>query len=156
GVLVQDAAYMVTVPFFCPDVPHLKANPVFMYYPDRFQKPNPFRPDIAISIDGVIEKKLDAVGGMICQFAEGGANGGPELYPLDDPERQKARQQQVRENFSKRFQVQAERFREELGEWYGTERARQIKHAEAFEICEYGRQPDEAELKRLFPFEDWE
>jgi hypothetical protein len=27
-----------------------------------------------------------------------------------------------------------------------------VKFAEAFEICEYGRQPDKAELKRLFPF----
>src|SRR5206468_11571094 len=38
GVLVQDAAYMVTVPFFCPEVPYLKNNPVFLYYPDSFQK----------------------------------------------------------------------------------------------------------------------
>src|SRR6266540_7396777 len=30
AVLVQDAAYMVTVPFFCPDVPPLKKNPIFM------------------------------------------------------------------------------------------------------------------------------
>jgi len=29
GVLVQDAAYMVTVPFFSPDVPPLKRNPIF-------------------------------------------------------------------------------------------------------------------------------
>src|SRR6266542_2062756 len=36
GVLIQDAAYMVTVPFFCPDVPALKDNPVFLYYPDSF------------------------------------------------------------------------------------------------------------------------
>src|SRR5512140_1616424 len=56
GVLVQDAAYMVTVPFFCPDVPYLKNNPVFLYYPDSFQKPNPFQPDIAIATDAVIEK----------------------------------------------------------------------------------------------------
>src|SRR5688500_18132087 len=28
GVLVQDAAYMVTVPHFCPDVPFLTNNPV--------------------------------------------------------------------------------------------------------------------------------
>src|SRR5207247_3870249 len=48
GILVQDAAYMVTVPFFCPDVPPLKNNPVFMYYSDDFQKPNPFRPDIVV------------------------------------------------------------------------------------------------------------
>src|SRR2546426_274678 len=41
GVLVQDAAYMVTVPFFCPDVPPLTKNPVFMYYGDQFKKPNP-------------------------------------------------------------------------------------------------------------------
>ena len=27
-----------------------------------------------------------------------------------------------------------------------------VEHAEAFEICEYGRRPDAAELKRLFPF----
>ena len=42
GELVQDAAYMVTVPFFCPDVPHLTHNPVFLYYPDGFQNPIPF------------------------------------------------------------------------------------------------------------------
>ncbi|MBI4627057.1 MAG: PIG-L family deacetylase, partial [Verrucomicrobia bacterium] len=27
-----------------------------------------------------------------------------------------------------------------------------IKYAEAFEICEYGRQPNEEEIRRLFPF----
>ncbi|HEV8541599.1 MAG TPA: PIG-L family deacetylase, partial [Verrucomicrobiae bacterium] len=46
GILVQDAAYMVTVPFFCPDVPFMKHNPVFMYYADHFQKPNSFKPDV--------------------------------------------------------------------------------------------------------------
>src|SRR5437588_5238267 len=42
GILVQDSAYMVTVPFFCPDTPILRHNPVYFYYPDYFQKPNPF------------------------------------------------------------------------------------------------------------------
>lgn len=36
GILVQDSAYMVTVPFFCPDTPILRTNPVFLFYPDRF------------------------------------------------------------------------------------------------------------------------
>src|SRR5262245_31875879 len=36
GVLVQDAAYVVTVPFYCSDTPHLTQNPVFMYYDDKF------------------------------------------------------------------------------------------------------------------------
>ena len=48
GVLVQDAAYMVTVPFICPDTPILKKNPVFMYSSDRFQKPYPFEPAVAV------------------------------------------------------------------------------------------------------------
>ena len=47
GILVQDSAYMVAVPFFCPDVPPLKANPVFLFYPDQFQKPNPFLRNLA-------------------------------------------------------------------------------------------------------------
>src|SRR5437667_396066 len=42
GILVQDAAYMVTVPFFCPDTPYLTKNPVFLFYEDRFLKPNRF------------------------------------------------------------------------------------------------------------------
>src|SRR5262245_14363130 len=31
SLLVQDAAYMVTVPAVCPDTPHLSANPVIAY-----------------------------------------------------------------------------------------------------------------------------
>src|SRR5438445_1659584 len=74
GVLVQDAAYMVTVPFFCPDTPYLKKNPIFMYYSDRFERPNPFRADIVVALDDVIEKKLDAIDTLVSQFFEGGAN----------------------------------------------------------------------------------
>jgi hypothetical protein len=46
----------------------------------------------------------------------------------------------------------AERFRAKLTDWYDADQAGKIKYVEAFEICEYGRQPDKAELKRLFPF----
>ncbi len=38
-----------------------------------------------------------------------------------------------------------------LEEWYGKEKASQVRYAEAFEICEYGTQPSQAEIKRLFP-----
>jgi LmbE family N-acetylglucosaminyl deacetylase len=61
SILVQDSAYMVTVPFFCPDTPILKKNPAFFYASDRFQKPNPFKPDVAVSIDEVIEPTLEAL-----------------------------------------------------------------------------------------------
>jgi LmbE family N-acetylglucosaminyl deacetylase len=151
GVLVQDAAYMVTVPFFTPEVPPIQKNPAFFYYPDRFQKPNPFQADVIVSIDSVIEKKLDALGVLVSQFYEGGANGHAGLMP-SDPAKQKARHLEVRNGFARRYQGIANRFRDRLEVWYGKEQAAQVKHAEAFEICEYGRTPDKAELKKLFPF----
>jgi N-acetylglucosamine malate deacetylase 1 len=151
GVLVQDAAYMVTVPFFCPDVPYLTRNPVFMYYPDRFQKPNPFQPDIAIAIDAVIQKKLDALDALESQFYEGGANGSIELVP-SDPAKQQERKRQVREGFDRRSLDLAQRFRSKLGEFYSAQKAEGIRYAEAFELCEYGAQPSKDELKKLFPF----
>jgi len=61
GILMQDAAYMVTVKFYCPDVPNLTKNPVFLYLSDRFQKPAPFEPDIVVSIDDVFEQKVKAI-----------------------------------------------------------------------------------------------
>jgi len=151
GILVQDAAYMVTVPFICPDEPPLKNNPVFMYYTDRFMKPNPSAPDIAISIDGVIEKKLDALAVMESQFLEGGANGHDGLMPKNAQERTR-RVKAVRDGHASRNINTANRFRNVLNEWYGNDAAAKVRYAEAFEICEYGRRPDKQELRKLFPF----
>jgi LmbE family N-acetylglucosaminyl deacetylase len=151
AILVQDAAYMVTVPFICPDVPPLKQNPVFMYYTDRFQRPNPSAPDIAISIDGVVNRKLDALAVMESQFLEGGANGHTGLIPKMPEERTK-RVAEVRNGHASRSIGTADRFRTLLKEWYGDAASSKVRHAEAFEICEYGRRPDKAELKKLFPF----
>jgi N-acetylglucosamine malate deacetylase 1 len=151
GILVQDSAYMVTVPFFCPDTPILRTNPVFLFYPDRFQKPNPFQPDIAVSIDAVIDRKLDALDTLVSQFYEGGANGSADLLPRD-PDKQAERRRQVREGFAARSRNVAQRHRAKLIDWYGKDKGGDVRHAEAFEICEYGRQPKKEELARLFPF----
>ena len=151
GVLMQDSAYMVTVPHFCPDTPILQKNPVFMYFPDRFQKPNPFKPDVVVDVGPVMEKKLDSLAALVSQFAEGGANGNAALMPAD-PEGQKRRHQEVRDTMAKRNQSLADRFRTQLTDSYGKDKASAIKYAEAFELCEYGAQPDKEELKRLFPF----
>lgn len=151
GVLVQDAAYMVTVPNFAPDVPHLTNNPVFMYFSDRFEKPNPFQADVIVDVDSVMEKKLDGLLGMVSQFYEGGANGSQELMSTD-PAKQKERWAVVRKRFVDRQKGVADKYRASLEEWYGKERGSKVQYAEAFEICEYGRRPDKAELKVLFPF----
>lgn len=153
GVLVMDAAYMVTVPFFCPDTPYLTKNPVFLFSEDGFQRPNPFTADIAVSIDDVVEKKLAAVEALHSQFFEGGANGHAGLVPdPNDAEKVAARKKAVREQFSKRFASTAGRFRGSLEAYYGKEQAGKIEFAEAFEICEYGRRPGADEIRKLFPF----
>ena len=151
GVLVQDSAFMVAVPHFCPNVPPLKSNPLFLFYSDSFQKPNPFAADIVVSIDAVIEKKLDALETLESQFYEGGALGSAEMIPTD-PQKQTDRRKQVRAAHAARSQNIAQRYRTNLVDWYGKEAAEKVRHAEAFEICEYGRRPDKKELARLFPF----
>lgn len=151
GVLMQDSAYMVAVPFFCPDVPPLKSNPVYLFSEDRFQTPNPFRGDVVVAIDAVIEKKLDALVAIESQFVEGGALGSAETAPKT-PEEYEAARQRVRENFRRRFAATAERFRDKLIELYGREAGSRVQYAEAFEVCEYGRQPSRDEIRKLFPF----
>ncbi len=98
-----------------------------------------------------MDKKLDALGIMVSQFYEGGANGSPALVP-SEPDKQKQRHQQVRDGFTRRQQSLTDRFRSKLADWYPTDKASSTKYIEAFEICEYGSQPDKKELKRLFPF----
>lgn len=153
GVLVQDAAFMVTVPFFCPDVPPLKKNPVFLYSSDGFRKPYPFDPDIAVSVDDVFETKLAAIHELPSQAYEGGANGSEEhvrgIPPESNPAARKA---WLKERWSSRQSAEANRSRDVLIRLYGEDRGKAVKHAEAFEICEYGSRPSGDELRRLFPF----
>jgi LmbE family N-acetylglucosaminyl deacetylase len=153
GVLVQDAAYMVAVPKLLPEVPHLKRNPVFLYYSDRFQKPNPFKADVVVALDEVEAKKLAALERIVSQFYEGGATGGPQDVP-DDPKAQAERKEKVRQALLSRDRATARQFRDKLAELYGKDPSGKVEFAEAFEVCEYGRQPDATELRRLFPFFD--
>jgi LmbE family N-acetylglucosaminyl deacetylase len=153
GVLVQDSAFMVTVPFFCPDTPHLTNNPVFLYSSDGFQKPYPFDADIAVAIDDVFEQKVDALLALESQTFEGGALGNAERAAAAPPASQpELRRAWLRERWERRAGGQADRFRDALVRWYGPERGKQVKYAEAFEICEYGRQPSDNEIRKLFPF----
>jgi len=151
GVLVQDAAFMVICPFFCPDVPYLPSNPIFLYYSDRFQKPNPFEPDVVVSIDSVIDQKLDALVELESQFVEGCVSGNESMIPKNEVERAAAHER-VRESFRQQFSATANQYRDKLIELYGAEQARKVRYAEAFEVCEYGRQPSAADLRGIFPF----
>ncbi len=146
GVLVQDAAYMVVVPNICPDTPALSRNPVFFYFQDNFQRPNPFRPDVAIAIDDVIEKKLQMLDAHTSQMYEWlpYVAGTLDQVPADP----KARLDWLRKGLSRTV---SEPVRQALRKWYGAQ-ADSIRNVEAFELCEYGRRPSEDELRKLFPF----
>ncbi|MBV9033287.1 MAG: PIG-L family deacetylase [Acidobacteriaceae bacterium] len=146
GVLVQDAAYMVVVPSVTPDVPPLRKNPVFLYYEDRFQRPNPFRPDIAVRIDDVIDKKIDALDAHVSQFYEWlpWVDGRLSEVPLDPAERKAWLKRE-------RSRAVSPEVRASLMKWYGPEKGNSTQYYEAFEICEYGAQPEEAQMRKLFP-----
>lgn len=146
GILVQDAAFMVGVPNIAADTPPLRKNPVFLYYQDNFQKPNPFEPDIAIDITSVIDKKIDGLDAHVSQFYEWlpWIANDPDVIP-DGKEERKAWLK------SKRVLAPNPTVIKALEEWYGKEKAGQARYAEAFEICEYGTQPSREDIKRLFP-----
>ena len=150
GVLVQDAALMVAVPFIVPDVKPLDKNPIFLYYTDRFQKPNPSVADVVVSIDSVIDLTVDALAVMESQFLEGGALGSEKNLWSSEAEKQK-KIKEMKAYFKSRYAREADKYRDELVERYGAKKGKAVKHAVAFELCEYGRQASKEELDKLFP-----
>jgi LmbE family N-acetylglucosaminyl deacetylase len=150
GVLVQDAAFMVTVPSFCPDTPRLTKNPLFLYSEDNFQKPNPFRPDVVVPIDPVLDQKIAAIDAIESQFYEWN----PWLAGYLDsvPKGKEERLEWLRKRFTRGYAATAEKYRGKLVELLGDEKGRAVKTAEAFEVCEYGSQPSKERLRTLFPF----
>lgn len=147
GVLVQDAAYMVVVPNVAPDTPPLRKNPVFLYMRDGFEKPNPFSHDIVVGIDEVLDQKIHALDAHESQVYEWlpWVSGNLDQVPEDEAEREEWLKQRWASG-----NVSAEQ-RKALEKWYGAEKAAEFSHAESFEICEYGHQPSEEEIRRLFP-----
>lgn len=146
GVLVQDAAYMVAVPNVAPETPALKKNPVFLYFQDGFQRPNPFRPDIAVDITDVYPQKVHAMDAHESQMYEWLPWIGH--YFQDVPANKQDREKWLSQQRAVKITPAV---RQSLEKWYGKDKAATIQHAEAFEVCEYGAQPDDEEKKRLFP-----
>ncbi|WP_332914527.1 PIG-L deacetylase family protein [Algoriphagus boritolerans] len=146
GILVQDAAFMVGVPNIAADTPPLRKNPVFLYYQDNFQKPNPFSPDIVIDITSVIDQKIYALDAHTSQFYEWlpWIANDPDVIP-------EGKEGRIAWLKSKRASAPNPSVMKSLEEWYGTEKAAQVKFAEAFEICEYGSRPGREDILRLFP-----
>ena len=148
--LVQDAAYMVTVPAIVPDAPFLERNPVIAYLPDDFQKPYPLTPTIAVDVGPVMDQIVAMLDCHTSQFYE--------WLPFNQgilaevPTEAEARRAWLRRQVEDRLRKQAVRFRDLLVKLHGEARGRAIEFAEAFEPCEYGSPLDAAARQRLFHF----
>lgn len=152
SMLVQDAAYMVTVPNVCAFTAHMEKNPVIMYLSDGFMKPCPFTPDVVVGIDTVLDKKIDMLHCHVSQFYEWLPFNSGTLNLV--PENMEDRREWLSERLIKRFKINAEKYREILIALYGNEEGEKIQFAEAFESCEYGSPLTSDNLQTLFPFFD--
>jgi LmbE family N-acetylglucosaminyl deacetylase len=144
--LVLDAAYLLTVPLVCADVPALKRMPVIMYWHDDFTEPTVFRADVVVCIDRVMEMKIDMVCAHESQFAEWiPYTMGMSPLPLS--------RAQMREWVSawmhreaRSAKAAAQRSNPRLAPMHAYE------FAEAFQISEYGTQPTDEWLREMFDF----
>ncbi len=148
--LVQDAAYMMTVPPIVPEVPHLPRNPVIAYLPDDFQKPYPLDPVVVVDVGEVLDQIVGMLHCHTSQFYEWlPYNGG---YEKEVPAGDGPRRAWLKGKVQARLRPRADRYRELAKRLYGPKLGIKVEYVEAFELCEYGEPMDEVARQRLFPF----
>ena len=164
SLLTRDASYLLTVPSVCPDTPAMRKMPLIAFFADRFAHP-PFRPDVLVSIDAVIDELYKIYNCHVSQIYEWlpYTHGEEESVPQDEKDRlewyrsprvPRERTMSVEEIFCYpvkrhnecRQALPAAKYREKLIARYG-EAGKDVIFAEAFEISEYGAQPSEEESK---------
>lgn len=148
--LVNDAAYMVTVPAVVPDVPALANNPVIAYMSDDFQRPYPFSPTVAVDIEPVMDLVLDMLACHVSQVFDflPYNRGQADQVPADEA----GKREFLRQWYLTYVEHLADRYRDLLVDIYGAEKGGQIRYIEAFETCEYGAPLTEEKRQFLFPF----
>ena len=145
---MQDAAVLVTAAYFAPYVPAVP-TPAIFYMSDEFQKPYPFQADVVVDIDSTADLKWECIRAMPSQFAD--RDSWIARYVEGVPEDDERRADYILQMFKKEDAAVADRFRAQLADRYDPQRAGQVRYAEAFELCEYGRRPSAEELRTLFP-----
>ncbi len=147
--LVQDSAYMLMVPNILPGIKPLPYNPIILYWADAFTYPKPFRPDVVVDIDSVLEEKLRMLACHESQMYEWLPF--VSKYPDPVPEGMADRTVWLRKFYLNWHKASvATTYRRELCERYGETAGHAVEQAEAFEVCEYGTVPDDASLRVLF------
>jgi N-acetylglucosamine malate deacetylase 1 len=139
---------MVTVPTILPKVPHLQKNPLFLYMSDGFIHPEPFKADVCIDIDDVIEKKIDMYHQHKSQMYEWLPYNRGELdqVPVSDSDRR------VWLGETRKSGSSAIPYRDKLIELYGSQKGNNIKYCEAFQDSGYGTRLTNENMAFYFPF----
>lgn len=148
GVLVMDAAYMVTVPTVLPKVPIVEKNPLFLWMSDGFIHPEPFKADVCVNIDDVIEKKMDMYHQHKSQMYEWLPynRGNLSEVPASDTDRRAWLGETRKKSFD------ATPYRDKLIELYGPVKGVEIKYCEAYQDSGYGTKLTRDNIEYYFPF----
>ncbi|MDH3644846.1 MAG: PIG-L family deacetylase [Gammaproteobacteria bacterium] len=131
AALVQDASYLLRVPNVEPEVAPLPADPIILMMCDFFQRPAPFRADLVVPIDEVVDDVIDLLSCHESQVYEWL----PHIMGLEVGADRRA---WLRQFYGRRSTAIAKRFA-----------PAGIRHAEAYELSEYGRQLGIDELSTL-------
>jgi LmbE family N-acetylglucosaminyl deacetylase len=150
GLLVQEAAYLLTVPAVCPDTPHLERSPVILHFSDAFKKPCRFEPHVVVDIGKELDQLVTMLHCHASQFYEWLPYNAGYLDQVPDGE--PARRGWLARRIRSRIRPLADRYRERVLQVYGPEVGAGVEFIEAFEVSEYGAPLDSAACARLFPF----
>lgn len=148
GVIVQDCSYLMMVPNVLPGVTPLDHQPVICFMSDGFKKPYPFCPDIVCDISDVLDAKLRTMACHKSQYFDW-LLWVPRLTELlNAPE--EIKMEHLRKRVYERSAQLADKYRDRLIQLYGEEEGKKVRHAEAFEISEFGGAPSKELLAAAF------
>lgn len=146
GIAVRDATYLFGVPLYCPDTPVPERLPFVMYGGDNFREPAPFRADLMVSDDDVLDVLLRA---WACHESQEFEWLPPEhgFEVKDIPTDPEGRIAFIRDKMMPgRPKANGKRHRAELDAAWGGKGPR---YAEVFELCDYARPPAPSEVAYL-------
>jgi len=122
--------------------------PVFLYMRDYFTTGFSHMPDVAIDIGGGWDTKLRACAAHESQVLEANPH---RLGVMEAVKANKQKQAEFLYDNTYPFSRPTPDNLLVLSKWYGREAAAKARYVEAFEFAEFGRQPREADVRRLLP-----
>ncbi len=160
GQLVQDAAYLFSVPKIVPEVEVPSTSPIVAYMPDLFTRPYPLDPHVIVDITPFIDQAVRMLACHESQVFEWL----PYNQKLMDtlPESYEGKLKWLRDIFDIRRKPFNDRYKKEIEAVYGegclTRSENPVELVEILELSEYSDsvlasgEMDPEVKKRLFPF----